>query len=145
MLGQVVGMGLSLLLLWTGRDKVHTPTFGGTQEQRFAQALAHFRERMGIEERVELVSGPRPTGTNWCASVRYRFTQRIRPEALQPGAAVVAWHGEGKACGSQKPEFWALHEACHIRFAHHRLDLGRDAEERETRKCMVAYSQKERR
>jgi hypothetical protein len=58
---------------------------------------------------------------------------------------VVTWWGKGKDCSRQKPEFWALHEAAHVRMQHHLMNLPPEQAEDEARQAMVWYSAKERR
>jgi hypothetical protein len=46
-----------------------------------------------------------------------------------------------------KPEVWALHETCHVRWAHMSpgIQLDSDAKHKEVAQCMKDYSAKERR
>jgi hypothetical protein len=154
MIGQVLSMGLSFLLLWGGRDKVWTPTFKGAPEQRFEQAVKHYKAKMGID--YELVFDLHPEerfagDPQRCSSVEAAWISGDGPAGFEDAKVVavpgvlVTWWGKGKGCSRQKPEFWALHEAAHIRMQHHLMNLPTELAEDEAKEMMVAYSAKERR
>lgn len=140
MLTQVFSMGLSLVLLWHGRDKVWTPTFNGTRPERFAAAVLHYQERMGLEDAVVLYSAePR------IINGRARCAWAWRDSGFEDDIIGLC---TSKRCDSRKPEELALHEQCHRRMAHLEpafWGVDYDTKEREVRECMIAYSAKERR
>jgi hypothetical protein len=136
MIAQLVSLALSFLLMWSGRDKVWTPTFEGTREARFTRAVVHYQQRMGLGE-DPLVFEISPTrrvvnGRATCAWV----------------TRDVAWgdvigFSSSQDCTSYKPEYLALHEQCHRRMAH--LDVDVPDKHAEVKTCMGWYSEKERR
>jgi len=141
---------LSLLITfafqWHGRDKIWTPVFKGNPETRFSLAMNYYQEKMGFQE-TPLVFNLRPNeryinDPNRCASVEAAF-QKLEGFDIPRSVVIVSWWGKGKGCADSRPEFWALHESCHIRYAHH-LRQGFD-EQKETDECMKLYSKKERR
>lgn len=135
-MAEVLSMGLSLLLVWHGRDKVWTPTFKGTPEQRFVAAMTHYQGRMGLSDPLLYQMGGKGSAAGWCASV----------EPL-PGFHAVAVHffEQSDACRRSTPEFWALHESCHLRMAHLSLQRTDKQKHSEVKTCMGWYSAKERR
>ena len=165
----VLGFALTFLLAWSGRDMVWTPTFEGAPAQRFEQAMKHYKAKMGIE--YDLVFDLHPMerfsgDPRRCSSVEAAWLSAEPPSGFEeafvsPSRVVLAtWWEKGKGCSNQKPEFWALHEACHVRLQHHmgapsageRQQLGAkgdellsDVREHEAAKCMLWYSKKERR
>lgn len=159
MASQVFSLLLSFVLLLPGRDKVWTPTFKGTQAQRFEQALRHYHSKMRLtDDLVFDLAATRGKGLRGtCANVQ-RST--IYADGFQPQDVVlVRWFSGDQVCADRRPEHWALHEACHLRMMHHlgapagreRGKAARASEdihrtrEREVRQCMVWYSAKERR
>jgi hypothetical protein len=163
MITQVVGMGLSFLLMWQGRDRVWTPTFEGTQASRFEQAMLHYQGKMGLEDRLVFNFNPaRIRGQeDWCASVEfvggyYAEVSGFDAAVWVDAHTVVRWYGDNQdgSCGTNKPEHWALHEACHLRMMHHRMERERSAlggdlshvkRHEEVDTCMGWYSEKGRR
>lgn len=148
MIAAWAGMVLSFLLAWHGRDKIWTPTFEGDQAQRFGKGVAHYRDKMGIhEELVFDFHAQRGAGKDGrCASVQ---RARIKlPGFVTERVVVVRWFGGNKECGRQKPEYWALHEVCHLRMAHTDIDesvMTASQRRGEVERCMGWYSEKERR
>jgi hypothetical protein len=154
MIGQILSMGLSFLLLWGGRDKVWTPTFSGEPAQRFELGMKHYKAKMGIE--YELVFDLHPKerfagDARRCSSVEAARISGEKPAGFDDvvvarrQVVIATWWGKGKGCSKQKPEFWALHEAAHVRAQHHLMNLPPEDSEREAKELMVAYSAKERR
>lgn len=139
MITEVVSMTLSFLLMYHGRDKVWTPTFQGARASRFGQAVVHYQEKMGIrEDYIVVVSPVRATinGEPSCAWAR----------------KLAGWHldeigfSTDRSCDRWKPEYLAMHEQCHRRYAHLDLDgMTGDEKHREVRECMALYSARERR
>ena len=50
---------LTFALLWHGRDRTWTPTFEGTREERYVQAVNHYTEKMGLEAPTIEILAPR--------------------------------------------------------------------------------------
>lgn len=137
-------VGLSLLVsfgwAWHGRDRVWTPKFEGSRQERFVKAVQHYRVKMGIKESFafELHEKDRyAKDPHRCSSVEFDGSFDL---------VRVTWWGKGKGCDRARPEYWALHEACHVRYAHH-LGQGGDnkSQEHEAFECMKLYSDPSRR
>jgi hypothetical protein len=134
MASTVFGLLISLAFAWAGRDKVWAPKFEGPPAARFEQAMRHYEDKMGLGPLVVEVS-PDP---------RVKLCSSVRSDAY--GTVRVTWYANApKRCASVRPEVWALHEACHVRFQHHRRAVTGKAEEREAERCMKLYSEKARR
>lgn len=152
MFEQLVSMGLSFFLIWLGRDKVWTPTFEGTQQQRFLSAMRHYQVKMRLEDTLYFdLEAKRAEGQDdWCASVelmpaRVGMDPAFLDPVLFPEQVAVRWYGSNKRCSYQEPEYWALHEACHLRMQHHRNRAPNDRRHDEVKRCMIEYSKPERR
>lgn len=128
----IVSMFLSLAWMWHGRDnKIWTPTYKGTRQERFITAMHHYHEKMGLEQ--DLVFEIRPSHPKFCAWVR---------SGGGPSTVIV---GFSQDCTNVKPEVLALHESCHVRWAHPYLAMDSEVKHVEVASCMVDYSKKERR
>jgi len=141
MLETLVSMLITFFPLWMGRDKVWTPTFEGTREERFVKAMHHYQDKMGIEESFIFTTREYSPKHPICSSVQLSgewdaviISFYVKPNGKQPNG-----------CSGAKPEFWALHEACHLRYQHHRMNLDPKKKEEEAKDCMLLYSAKERR
>lgn len=156
MLETVLSLLISFIPMWMGRDKLWAPTFKGEPHLRFVQGMQHYQRKMGIQEELVFQLHPDsrfPGDAHRCSSVESAYRHRAAPKGFDSVAmaphrvVVVEWWGKGKGCSSVKPEIWALHEACHLRFQHHRgVHAGSTKlQEEETRECMKLYSNKERR
>jgi hypothetical protein len=71
----------------------------------------------------------------------------VRVPGFEVQEVVEAAYRGGAWCDGKAPEFWALHEACHLRMMHHRGagPASRKDREREVETCMGWYSEKWRR
>jgi hypothetical protein len=135
MLKAFLSMLISFGFLWHGRDKVWTPTFKGSDSVRFTQAMLHYQKRMDITD--TLIFQVSSNKSKICSSVQ--LTNDFN-------AVAVTWYAKSPSgCRRVKPEFWALHEACHLRYQHHRGYGMLQTRESETEECMKLYSAKERR
>jgi hypothetical protein len=159
----VLGFALTFLLAWHGRDKVWTPKFEGPAEARFEQAMKHYKVKMGITDELvfDLHPGARFAGdANRCSSVEAAWISGEGPAGFDGyvagwrRVAIVSWWGKGKGCSSVRPEFWGMHESCHLRYQHHMIasygatrgePATSEAREAEAKECMIVYSAKERR
>ena len=128
---------LSFLLVWHGRDKVWTPTFEGTREIRFTQAVVHYQDKMGLGD-DPLVFDIRPERRLVNGSLSCAWVERSREWQSD-----VIGFSTSKNCKDWKPELLALHEQCHRRMAH--LDRDIPNKHAEVKTCMGWYSAKERR
>jgi hypothetical protein len=145
----VVSMVFTLVLMWGGRDKVSTPKFDGTSQERFAQGFKYYGQTMGLEGEFKLVldAGPHK---KYCSDVQYVPLQRVPVVGfdaftLEGGYHLVRFYDQTSACKRVKPEQWAMHEACHVRYAHTRPStLTPKQKEEEVEKCMKVYSKNER-
>lgn len=134
MAATVFGLLLSLALAVVGRDKVWAPKFEGEPAARFEQAIKHYEAKMRLGPVAVDASPTNPR--KLCAS-----TTR---DAY--GTVIVTWYTNApKSCARVRPEVWALHEACHVRYQHHQMRVTGEAEEREAAACMKLYSEKARR
>lgn len=134
------GMLVTFLFMWHGRDKVWTPTFEGTREERFIAAARHYEGRMGLAPATILLSDQ-----TWIIDGKERCAWAWRSDAWADDGVALS---RAKRCKAHKPELLALHEQCHRRMAHLEPGFwGMDPKrkEREADDCMVAYSAKERR
>jgi hypothetical protein len=135
----IVTLSLLLSVLITPKDpkREWTPTFKGSFEQRYAQAVVHYQEKMGLEEDfiVEIRETPRMIdGEPRCAWVDRSREWRVDVVGLSTS----------KGCQRKwKPEFLALHESCHRRMKH--LDVAVEFPHTEVKTCMGWYSEKWRR
>lgn len=135
-----MSLGLSLVLMWGGRDKVWTPTFEGTRAERFERAVRHYEAKMGLGAATIMLSD-----TGRVIGGKARCAWAWREDGWSDD--VIGFWTSAK-CERHKPEVLAFHEACHRRWAHLEpamWDLPREQKEREVKACMVAYSAKERR
>ena len=151
MAGQVIGMLLTVLLLWGGRDRVWTPTYEGDQWTRFERGILHYKTKMGLRDHLVFEYGVARTGRaakeRWCASVEQSWIAPRGGFEAQLVTRVIYYGAREKPCNRNRPELTALHESCHLRMMHHRGALGNDvmAKEAEVRACMTWYGAKERR
>jgi hypothetical protein len=137
MIVHLVSLGLSFLLAWVGRDKVHTPTFQGSRAERFQVAIGHYQAKMGLTGAyvLEFKSDRLKVGGKTVCGWTYRTTR------FDLDTIGMSTSGD---CKRWKPEHVALHEQCHRRMAH--LDMpDLSGKEREARECERWYSAKERR
>jgi hypothetical protein len=140
----VFGLSVLLSLLAGPRDRQPwTPTFPGTREERFVRAMHHYQERMGLEEHLVFHVAPsHPSFDAWVAPGGWG--EVVVGYALDSGQPRRVRDGERRRLRVWKPELLALHEACHVRLAHH-LGEGGEFKHVEVKRCMAAYSAKERR
>lgn len=138
MLSTLAQLLVTFALLWPGRDKVWTPTFEGTREERYVQAVNYYSERMGLEPPTIEILKPRLVidGRPACFWVRRH----------QVFAGDVVGISTAPECRRLKPELYASHESCHRRLAHLDIQgLTSEQKHREVQACMEAYAAKERR
>lgn len=139
MLTEILSLGLSFLFAWHGRDRIWTPTFTGTREARFVQALGYYNEAMGLAPPNAILIEP------------FRRVVADKPTcawAWKTNFGVTVGFSTHEKCTGVKPEILAMHEQCHRRMAHTEAEfwnLPVEQKEREVQACMVAYSVKERR
>jgi hypothetical protein len=112
-----------------------TPTFEGTRVERFTQALYYYKGTM--EYPYDITVRVAPKHDAWCAWVTATGAASAEVGFVDPPA---------KSCTSMKPEFWALHEACHMRMLHidAALQMSPDEKEREVKRCMIWYGERRR-
>lgn len=147
----ITGLSLLLSALIMPHDKKTpwTPTFEGTRQERFIQAMHHYQEKMGNEDQlVFTVVATHPDFDAW-----------VMPSPR--GEAHVGWaEDNGREWRNRrlanksltvkkrhikvwKPELIALHESCHLRMQHHR-EMPPMAHI-EVNRCMGWYSEEWRR
>lgn len=146
----LVSLAFTLVLMWGGRDKISTPKFEGTSKERFAQAFTYYGNTMGLEGefKINLDAGPHESR---CSDVQYvplhrRAVPGFDAFILDGDYTLVRFYKQSSACKRVKPEQWAMHEACHVRYGHtRRYDQTPKQKEKEVEQCMKLYSKKERR
>jgi hypothetical protein len=140
MIAQALSMGLTFLVMWSGRDRVWTPTFEGSRVERFERAVRYYEERMGLDPATILVSD-----RGRIVDGRERCAWAWRDPAWKDDVVAIWTH---KGCNVHKPELLAFHEQAHRRAGHLEpafWSLPVEQKEREARELMIAYSAKERR
>lgn len=126
-------------LIWI---TVWTPTFDGNRRQRFIQANIHYAAVMGLRSDfyIEIIpyrmkfTNDTNNGAGYCAWVRRR------PNELN-GFELVGMSTD-LTCLHLKPEYLALHEQCHRRYAHLDVNIPKEQENREMASCMIHYGPK---
>jgi hypothetical protein len=122
------------LLLTLGMQVYWTPTFRGSHTERYIKAIHYYHKKMGLTQSYAF--DIRPSHPDFCAWV------------TPTGVPNMVHFGLSLDCTNQlKPELLALHEACHVRYAHVSpgIMLTADQKHEEVRSCMAMYSSKERR
>lgn len=107
-----------------------TPTFAGTGVQRYERAMYYYKGIMG--HNYDLTFEVVPKHDKWCAWVTGITDRTVRAGIVYPAP---------KGCISRPPEYWALHESCHLRMMHvdAALQVSAEEKEREVQRCMVWY------
>lgn len=145
----VVLLSMTLQTLTMPRDDVWTPTFKGSRQERFVRAMHYYQEKMGFEDQMVFhleSSHPfydayvAPAGFNEVIVGYAQDSGGPRRRAYETKSGRTKWKTQRRVW---KPEFLALHEACHIRYYHHLRTV--DFPHKEVERCMKDYSKKVRR
>lgn len=121
---------------------IQTVTFEGSREQRFKSGIAYYAEKLDVPhtEFTFDILDYSPYNKNNCAWV-------VR-DAYVWGLTHVGLSRKAPWCRSYKPEWLALHEVCHLRWAHtsppFESTLTNNQKEAEVEICMRAYEKLER-
>jgi len=99
-----------LIVGWGSVPRV--PHFKGTREDRFAQGVAFYQQRMGLEGYTILL-----------AKAKTRFDACAWTEYVAKDVVVMGITQEQPYCSSMRPEELALHETCHVRMMHMDADF----------------------
>lgn len=126
----IVTPALLALVLHTWVSVPKTPTFAGSRVERYTQAMEHYRERMGYPYTFKVQTVP--YHQKWCA-----WVGMLTPGVAQAGLVDPPSGG----CSAYPPEYWALHESCHLRMMHieSALSMSEEGKESEVRRCMLWY------
>ncbi len=115
-----------------------TPTFDGNRFSRFKQGVLYYRQRMGITYSVEFVN-------EHMVGLRGRYCAWVRRDIFDNRLMVVGLSTDVECAA--KPEWYALHEACHMRMAHtdaaFENTLTHEQKEAEANRCMGWYGKEE--